>query len=1131
MRFFIMFISCMLFVAVSSSGQYADQSVINAPVPPTPNAASLLKFVDFPISYFTGTAEISLPIYEIKGKGLSLPISLTFSPNGLKVDEIASWVGYGWSLNATGLVGRTILDIPDEWGHGYFSTEARQYFRADGSVLKDSCSHPPVDPNDYFNFFLNTSAFYNRTNRALGQSANGENYIDTEPDIFSFTTPSGVSGKFVMDLDKNIRMIPKKPVRIDMFGTDINDKSFNISDENGIQYWFNTAKERVNSTTVCSNLTGSSRYGSDPISSWFISSMSSIKTNEGISFSYLPEITTYSTSSASTSFLISSTGVGAQGNDLDFTCNTQNTVYGVRLSSIYFNNLRVDFLADQAQRSDLQGGHRLKQISVIQNVSDTLKKFIFYHSYSSTYLRLDSVVEYGTNGRRLPAHKFFYEEVQSQRGSFDQDHWGYYNGAGNTTLLPKYQVASPSIQINFKGANRETNTQMAKQGSLHTVIHPTGGYTKYEYESNTISSPEILVFDRISHANLISPLEGGMHVDYQDFTLQESTYVEVVDIQSWMGPNGEISAYCGAEIFGVGNSYHQGILDNSDGSFLLIPPGDYRLKTYVATNFSPVTDVYLSIRWQKVLSNLINKPIGGLRIKSIKKYNGLTGQPVLIRDLDYNYADGLSTARLFIDNYYWHDISFSEAYPAGIFGNCTNLGAGATFRVLKSSSLIQPALIQGSPVGYSVVTEYQDSGVSGKTVYTYHNNTDFNTLHLYPQVTNVMNTYKQSFLVAKEEYNGAGVKLKETRNYPKFGSVQESHKIYGFQVVNTPITVCPSCDFIFSDYYHLSQPMAIDSMVEINYANGVALKRLTFYQYDLASIYGGDSYFLLRRSIIKDSQNKTRVTENKYAYDFRSVNPEMNKLYLINEQTPVMQTVRDNSNNVWNSRITNYVNYKPINYFDLESTTSVNYSLLSSITNLTNPGNGFVEKANYNYSATGDLISINKKNDLTQAFVWDSSNPILLIAEARNATPDQIFFNGFESLTNPNTILGGARTGNRALNAGIYNFAIDGLFAPAVTTNLKMSYWYWMNSKWNFSGIVNFNNLISIGSLLDDIRVFPSNAIMTTYTYDAGVGITSVTDHNNQTSFYKYDDLGRLKYILDAKQNVLKKIDYHYMKE
>ena len=61
--------------------------------PPSANAASLGKYGDIPVSYHTGVPGISIPIYTVKQGNLSLPVTLSYHSSGIKVDELASWVG------------------------------------------------------------------------------------------------------------------------------------------------------------------------------------------------------------------------------------------------------------------------------------------------------------------------------------------------------------------------------------------------------------------------------------------------------------------------------------------------------------------------------------------------------------------------------------------------------------------------------------------------------------------------------------------------------------------------------------------------------------------------------------------------------------------------------------------------------------------------------------------------------------------------------------------------------------------------------------------------------------------------------------------------------------------------------
>lgn len=65
----------------------------------------------------------------------------------------------------------------------------------------------------------------------------------------------------------------------------------------------------------------------------------------------------------------------------------------------------------------------------------------------------------------------------------------------------------------------------------------------------------------------------------------------------------------------------------------------------------------------------------------------------------------------------------------------------------------------------------------------------------------------------------------------------------------------------------------------------------------------------------------------------------------------------------------------------------------------------------------------------------------------------------------------------------------------------------------------------------DEIRLYPANAFMTTYTHDPLVGLTSTTDPNNITTYYEYDAFGRLAVERDQHQKIIKRLCYNFSGE
>ena len=75
------------------------------------------------------------------------------------------------------------------------------------------------------------------------------------------------------------------------------------------------------------------------------------------------------------------------------------------------------------------------------------------------------------------------------------------------------------------------------------------------------------------------------------------------------------------------------------------------------------------------------------------------------------------------------------------------------------------------------------------------------------------------------------------------------------------------------------------------------------------------------------------------------------------------------------------------------------------------------------------------------------------------------------------------------------------------------------------SYLVSDNDMVK----LNQLRQLLPNALITTYTYKPLVGITSSTEPNEQTTYYEYDGLGRLKEIYIKNGNLKQVINsYEY---
>jgi YD repeat-containing protein len=145
------------------------------------------------------------------------------------------------------------------------------------------------------------------------------------------------------------------------------------------------------------------------------------------------------------------------------------------------------------------------------------------------------------------------------------------------------------------------------------------------------------------------------------------------------------------------------------------------------------------------------------------------------------------------------------------------------------------------------------------------------------------------------------------------------------------------------------------------------------------------------------------------------------------------------------------------------------------------------DRLQYTYdSNTKNLIQVQKTSDVPVSYLWAYNNT-LPVVKAINFDNSTLSSKIIQSLSG---------TGYSTLEALLNSI-----------TSLP-------NVGWN-----TFNQ---------NLRNNTSDALITTYTYNPLVGITSETNERGITTYYEYDSFGRLKTIKDNIGNVLKQYEYHY---
>jgi len=473
----------------------------------SPTAASLGKYADVPVNYHTGIPDITIPLYTVKEGPLSLPISLSYHASGLKVSETSSWVGAGWSLNAGGVITRSVRGLPDERSSS--ANEVSGHFSDYGY-------------NSYSGTF-NTSQYNGGTVASFYFPNFQDGHLDGEPDLFFFNF-NGHSGKFFFRDDRTPIILPEQDIKIEYnYSTDPtfpnsgggtrSIRGFIITTEDGVKYYFGKTTDSINpndpvETTLQGTNTGGISTGVGPISSWYLYKVASADDQFSINLAYTSEKYGYpqlSLHDYANSYI----------DGIEYTL-TKTVIQGVRLSSIVTSNGKVDFMPGSV-RQDLATydlvhpvgdavnteAVSLGAISIKNKAAQEIKRFNFAYDYftdssplkgklfteygsnistDQKRLKLLSVREQGSDGTLNPPYAFaYYTEAVPRRLSFSQDHWGFINGANNDRMISTYSLGG----VQTTGANRESSFPAMRAGSLQQITYPTGGTTSLNYEANT----------------------------------------------------------------------------------------------------------------------------------------------------------------------------------------------------------------------------------------------------------------------------------------------------------------------------------------------------------------------------------------------------------------------------------------------------------------------------------------------------------------------------------------------------------------------------------------------------------------------------------------------------------------------
>ncbi|MFT3793300.1 RHS repeat domain-containing protein [Flavobacterium sp.] len=1156
--------------------QYGSEAMAHLKFPQSPEATAFQKYGSIPVTLHTGTPNISVPLPSIKGRELDIPISIGYDATGVKVDQLATFVGLNWNLNFGGRITRIVNGQPDDlvdtvqqeldWGTYY------EFHTPDGLMLSST-----AEVDTYFALWKGLSDgcremlsdFYSINVMDLNDYSDGGSTL-INPRIRITYTP-GV-GQVVIA-------------------------------EDGTQYIFGYTNGYVEKTTIegtddpQSNTCVRNAGTSD--TSWLLKKIISKNGLDVYEFSYKEFVwqqnlvPLQTVSSITNSQNEGSIGVGTPFYDQDvYQYNFHGGYHTTQLMPdklIHNGKLVLSFT--YKNRIDLLfggtgEGNALNEIIYYKyntsptnpTASDVLKKVYFIHSYFGSFtggnhlnkrLKLDHLIIYngisnGPNDSQTYSFDYFNPSGVPPVGFKGQDFLGLNNGANNSHLVPSAS--------GITGANRSFNFDQAINGTLSKITYPTKGHTCFEFEPHTAkpSNPYPEQVEQVVggagagyiHYNdrpeWIHPyMSEATGVNTNEMIIYESDnyYIETTPGVIYMisrpkcldntpsstyrqnvpsGPVANAVPVCGSwtnfhptELYthhypDFPAQYANGIYQYSD-RLLWIPAGVYQITAWNTGAEGSSAGVSVYRRVHQYPNN--DATVQGFRIKSISNYTaeGHTEQNPNINLSSkkiFRYTDTPTTP-------------ISSGYRLVYEPNYTSY----TSDVLKQGQIRQKRHIirnsQGyasSPnVAYTNVFEYDSNGIT----------TNGYTEHIFAKETSGGIVSEGNFSSFKKPVLGREIATKIFDASEKL----KQHTIFTYQdtkIYEYLAGISASVDYTMADqlYCH-SIPFGTSNIVMEYHSQ----EKYTWQNQEILGI--PKSFFNPYHSnywgntIAPGSFHKEEVL-GKNAYVKKESRIEVWNRNLIRKNTI---TYFDDTTTNFVEDVETYKYNTSYPYMLSESTkstegtgtspqTTITNGLRTKYTYMTDPNfNRNPEKITHldQYKLTnGSEELLTARENVYGDFGTTKFVTSVITSKAGGTSENRIFFDYDPASLN---ILQNKKPGNNP-NSDVYEcyvFAYNNMLPVAKISGAKYS-----DIDPNKISAVRIKtdvanpDMVLVKNELDLLRASLPNAQVTTYTYNPGVGMTSITDPKGETKYYTYDALGRLISVKDTDSSILSTTLYHY---
>ncbi|HEX6430511.1 MAG TPA: DUF5977 domain-containing protein [Niastella sp.] len=1086
----------LLFVIMTGYNTSVGQDNI---VPASPEANALAKSINFPVGYNTGVPDIGIPLYQVKSGEVTIPLAINYNAGGFKINDRASDIGLGWSLSTNIQISRSIEGGDDfapagstpQWG-GYYYNNVGAFYESCWDYPWGCSTSPPLPTAQQLFWIL-------------------ENNYDRQPDRFYYSIP-GKSGTFYWqkfyDRAPVAVTVPYNGIKIEY----INTNEFKLTDTDGTIYFFGSSTDNLNSGYHFTEFTTDP---DDPVNStyatsWKCSKITSPSKADNVYFTYRNKSVEEVWSVAGKIEVYTNSGT---------TCSDYLGPFSWQLK-------------DRNTWSELSGYDF--------NLLGPTKYWVYSQS--------------GDAGFHMIGIK--YQEINGEIVPVQEDK--NYGGAGNYGtrnrlygLLPN-KITFRGGELQFLGTGVATTALDIKDDNgqkIKTIKFIQSGFgfgnnikpTRYLDEVQiTSGGRELEKYSFNYNKYIFGDLQGGDAWngvnDYTESRTSSSTCVTMRDILLEFCPTMQLLftiGFGGTDVHGA--KAQSGILNR-----ITYPTGGY-------------TDFTFSPNMYKTGDGTL-RFAGGLRVEKIQYYDGSSSQSASEKIYKYGeQEDGAGIVKI-VPNIDGWDVGY-KYYQTVVHNN----GIAEQKTIYPAASVRDMSFASGAPVHYTTVTEYQKDGgqFTGKTVYEYDKDP--------------YNSYNPSYIlegtpltIEQSSWHMGQLKKEIIYKYNNGAYDWLRQKTYGYTAYTKPAQIriekvylktiregTAPIDYQTEDFENLIYGLKVGTMLltweeEKIKESGKELTKTTNYYYDNTSSLTG----ILEN--LKPTRVYTTAGSGKTLVNYMSYLDATSKGIPFLPREMISATIENGVEKITAGRKMEYRNdglLEKSYSLELAAPSTLSISQIQPL---------YKEKLSFSYDNRANVTQVTPRDNIPEVYIWDY-NQLYPIASIKNATGlNEVAYTSFEtdgtggwSGINSTNIENNipAVTGQR-----LYNLTDNNpLTRSGLNTNAGYTISYWSkNGSYTVNGSggsllrnltingENWNcylhkvNNPSAGTItvvgngkIDELRLYPGNATITTFSYTPLLGMSAQCDQNNRIIRYYYD-VTRLDRICDENGNIIKKFCYNY---